>query len=130
MQDANVKSGAGRTDPLGVAFGIEVHEAMECIVGDRAFTRPRVLVGSDLPVPVGNDDAGGTNMPPRGVPESARRSVADREHRTRVFKSPPVWPGKMSLQGHRAHCSFQESKRINLLILGTTLSQKQRATAT
>ena len=49
VEDANNRSGAAPMEPPGESFGLEVHQMMEEIVGEKASSRPALLVGSGLP---------------------------------------------------------------------------------
>ena len=49
VEDANNRSGAAPMEPPGGSFGLEVHQMMEEIVGEKASSRPALLVGSGLP---------------------------------------------------------------------------------
>ena len=54
-EDANARSGAGRVDPPSGSFGFEVHEAMGVMMGERASTRPKCVMGSGIPVSLDGD---------------------------------------------------------------------------
>ena len=54
-EDANARSGAGRLDPPSGSFSFEVHEAMGVMMGERASTRPKCVMGSGIPVSLDGD---------------------------------------------------------------------------
>lgn len=62
LKDENAQSGAARIDPPGGAFGTEVNDLMDQIMGEQASTRAKALVGKYLcllpPITAGNRPPG------------------------------------------------------------------------